>query len=94
MANSVEVLSSGQVVVTEVAEQVIEIRTATTPLTVEVATEGPQGPSGSLIALGDLTDVQDAARVNGSVLCYDAATDTWRGDDINTTLTLTDGGNF
>jgi hypothetical protein len=48
MANSVEVLSSGQVVVTEVAEQVIEIRTATTPLTVEVATEGPQGPEGDV----------------------------------------------
>jgi len=48
MANSVEVLSSGQVLVTEVAEQVIEIRTATTPLTVEVATQGPQGPAGSV----------------------------------------------
>jgi hypothetical protein len=53
MANSVELLSSGQVVVTEVAEQVIEIRTAATPLTVEVATEGPQGTAVGIPTGGD-----------------------------------------
>jgi hypothetical protein len=93
MANSVEVLSSGQVVVTEVAEQVIEIRTATTPLTVEVATEGPQGPA-AFASLSELDDVNVTGRVDKSVLYYDSATSEWKGDDINTVITLTDGGAF
>lgn len=48
MANSIEVTSTGQVVVTEVAEQTIEIVSPTAPLTVEVQTEGPQGPAGDV----------------------------------------------
>jgi hypothetical protein len=44
--------------------------------------------------LGDLANVNDTAKVTGSVLYYDAATSTWRGNDINTVITLTDGGNF
>jgi hypothetical protein len=73
MANSVEVLSSGQVVVTEVAEQVIEIRTATTPLTVEVATEGPQGPAGSVA--GGLPTGGDPGNIliKGSYANYDSS---------------------
>ncbi len=47
MANSIEVISTGQVIVTEVAEQAIEITTAAQPLLVEVQTAGPQGPSGN-----------------------------------------------
>jgi hypothetical protein len=49
MANTVEVISTGQVVVTEIAEQAIELTTAAQPLLVEVQTAGPQGiglPSG------------------------------------------------
>jgi hypothetical protein len=46
MANSVEVISTGQVVVTEVAEQAIELTTAAQPLLVEVQTAGPQGTGG------------------------------------------------
>jgi hypothetical protein len=95
MANSVEVLSTGQVIVTEVAEQVIELTTAAQPLLVEVQTAGPQGPPlDEVLNLGDLANVNDTAKVTGSVLYYDAATSTWRGNDINTVITLTDGGNF
>jgi len=47
MANTVEVISTGQVVVTEVAEQAIDVTTAAQPLLVEVQTAGPQGPSGN-----------------------------------------------
>lgn len=46
MANSVEITNTGQVVVTEVAERVVEVISPTAPLTVEVQTAGPQGPSG------------------------------------------------
>lgn len=52
MANSVEVSSTGQVVVTEVAEQTIEVVSPTAPLTVEVQTAGPQGADGVGIPSG------------------------------------------
>lgn len=51
MANSVEVLSTGQVLVTEVAEQAIALTTAAQPLVVEVQTAGPQGASGDAAGL-------------------------------------------
>lgn len=92
MANSVEVSSTGQVVITEVAEQAIEITSPTAPLTVEVQTAGPQGPP--VTALNDIGDVNTTAAVDKSVLYFDQATSTWRGNDINTITTITDGGNF
>lgn len=105
MANSVEVTSTSQVVVTEVTEQVIEVQAPTAPLTVEVATVGPQGPPGpqgpagtdgadGVTTLAALDDVDVAARVEGSVLYYDTTVSKWKGDDINTKVTLTDGGNY
>lgn len=95
MDNSVEVLSTGQVVITEVEEQVVEVIAPAAPATVVVATAGPQGPPLiSTITMGDLTDVDVDAPVQGSVLYYDSATDRWKGNDINTLTTLTDGGNF
>lgn len=94
MANTVEVSSTGQVVVTEVAEQVIEVISPTAPLTVEVQTAGPQGPVAPAYGLGDLTDVNTSAKVANSVLYYDASSGEWKGDDINTVISLTDGGNF
>lgn len=94
MANSVEVISTGQVVITEVAEHAIELTTAAQPLLVEVQTAGPQGPVASPYGLGDLIDVNTTGKVANSVLYYDNASSTWKGDDINTVTTLTDGGNF
>ena len=94
MANSIEVISTGQVVVTEVAEQTIELTTAARPLLVEVQTAGPQGPAAPAYGLGDLSDVNTAAKVGNSVLYYDSASGVWKGDDINTITTITDGGNF
>lgn len=46
MANSIEVLSTGQVLVKEVAEQTIEVQVPGTLMTVEVSTEGPAGAQG------------------------------------------------
>lgn len=93
MTNIVEVSSTGQVLVAEVAAQAIEVTAPTAPLTVEVQTAGPQGPTATL-GLNDLTDVNTTAKVAGSVLYYDAAAGEWKGNDINTVITLTDGGNF
>lgn len=92
MANSIEVISTGQVIVTEVAEQAIEITTAAQPLLVDVQTAGPQGPP--VTALNDIGDVDASAPVNNSVLYYNSGTGQWRGDDVNTVVSLTDGGNF
>ena len=94
MSNSVEVASTGQVLVSEVAEQTIELIAPAAPATVEVQTQGPQGPEAPPYALGDLTDVNTNAKVNKSVLYYDSASSSWKGDDINTVVTLTDGGAF
>lgn len=91
----VEVNNTGQAVITEVEEQVVEVTAPAAPAAVVVATAGPQGPALlSTITMGDLTDVDATAPVEGSVLYYDSATDRWKGNDINTLTTLTDGGNY
>lgn len=61
---------------------------------IEIATPGPQGPVAPPFNLGDLPNVKIAGAVNKSLLYYDAATDQWKGDDIHTVITLTDGGGF
>ena len=58
--------------------------------TVEITTQGPQGPSGSITGL--TFDV--SAKVDGSVLYYDSASGNFKADTTTTKLTLVDGGNF
>jgi hypothetical protein len=86
MANF-EVDVTRQVLVTEVSQRVVE-----------VSTPGPQGPPGQggseVTELAALSDVDVTGRVAGSVLYYDAGAGEWKGDDINTVVTLTDGGAF
>ena len=100
MANTAAVVSTGQIIITEVAERVVEITTPGTPALVEIAVEGPkgiQGPQGipgTAVPLGALPDVNLQTAVDNSILVYDATTQTWVGKEINTTVTLTDGGNF
>ena len=53
MANTVHIASTGQILVTEVAEQVIEVQAPAMPATVEVITVGPQGVQG-LSAIGSV----------------------------------------
>ena len=58
--------------------------------TVEITTQGPQGPSGSIAGLTfDIT-----GKVNDAVLYYDSSSDTFKADSTTTKLTLVDGGNF
>lgn len=96
MSNSVELASTGQVLVQETTEQVIELIAPTTPVTVEVVTEGPQGgfDVGGGTTLAGLSDVDVNSSVNNSVLYFDLAANKWVGDELNTLVTLTDGGNF
>jgi len=51
----------------------------------EVATE---------LTLNDLADVATGDKTDGSVLYYDSSSSTFKADDVNTKLTLADGGNF
>jgi hypothetical protein len=52
---------------------------------------GPQGPPGSA---GAGFDIDTTARVDKSVVYYDAAAAVFKADTIWTTSTLSDGGNF
>ena len=58
--------------------------------TVEITTQGPQGPAGSLSGL--TFDV--SAKVDGSILYYDSTSGNFKADTTTTKLTLVDGGNF
>jgi hypothetical protein len=62
---------------------------------VTAITQGPQGATGASVSyLSELNDVNVSAKTDGSVLYYDAAASKFLADEINTKITLTDGGNF
>ena len=51
-------------------------------------------PAASATRLQDLSDVLAANKTNGSLLIYDSSVAKFVADDLNTKITLTDGGNF
>ena len=60
--------------------------------TVTAVTQGPQGPQGPAGAGGLVVD--QSAKVDLSVVYYDASAATFKANATWTTTTLTDGGNF
>ena len=58
--------------------------------TVELTTQGPQGPS--FASSG--TTMNDSSKVDGSVVFFDSSSGTFKADSTTTKLTLVDGGNF
>lgn len=72
------------------------------PQVVEIGVIGPQGPQGPIGPVGppgsntlaNLTDVNVNAKVNNSVLYYDQSSSKFVANDVNTIVTITDGGNF
>lgn len=101
MTNSALPTTSNQVLIAVVdgAEPSLVLSVPAQPITVEVITPGPQGPAGVQGEAGSnrldaLEDVAVANRVNQSVLFYDAASGKWIGNDANTIVSLTDGGNY
>jgi len=58
--------------------------------TVEVITAGPQGATFS----SSTKTLDDSARVDGSVIYYDSTAAEYKADNLQTILTLVDGGNF
>ena len=60
--------------------------------TVTVSTQGPQGATG---AAGPASiDIEDSAKINKSVIYYDATAGQYKADSTWTTTSLVDGGNF
>ena len=58
--------------------------------TVEITTQGPQGPAGQISGLNfDIT-----GKVDNALLYYHAASDTFKADNTTTKLTVVDGCNF
>ena len=53
---------------------------------VSVTTVGPQGPKG--------LELDETAKVDGSVIYYDQSSAKFKADATTTKLTLVDGGNF
>lgn len=81
---------SNTVVVTENGSSTV----VTVPVTstVTAITQGPQGPIGPAGPAGIVVD--DAARVDKSIVYYDVSSAQFKADAVWTTKTLTDGGNF
>jgi len=87
MSNSVVVSSvNNTTVVTENGGSTV----VTVPQTsvVTATTQGPQGVAGAGF------DIDSTAKVDKSVVYYDAAASQFKADTTWTTTTLTDGGNF
>lgn len=78
---------SNTVVVTENGSSTVV--TAPVTSTVTAITQGPQGPVGPAGVV-----VDDAAKVDKSIVYYDGSSAQFKADAVWTTTNLTDGGNF
>lgn len=67
---------------------VVQVPTISVATIVAQGPQGPQGPPGPGIF------VNDTAKVDKSVIYYDAGAASFRADSIWTVHSLTDGGNF
>ena len=93
-----------ELIVTPAPEVVIQVTTSeppvvqlTTTAQPQVVTQyaiGPQGPPGTPGSLGAIPDVNATARIDKSLLYYDAASQKFKADATVTTTTITDGGAY
>jgi len=77
--------TNNTVTVTEDGSSTVVQNPVTT--TVTATTAGPQGPPGDF-------DLDQVAKVDKSVIYYDLAANQFKADNVHTTATLADGGNF
>lgn len=96
MTNVVKVVKTQRVVVSEVAVNVLRLRTPPQASTVKVVVPGPQGPPGpqGTQNLADCLDVDVTAVVDRSLLRYDLSTGKWTGSPDTSQSEILNGGNF
>ncbi len=78
-----------QVFIQEDGNDVV-VQSPTSAITTIIA-QGPQGPQGTP---GSGIAVDSIAKVDKSIVYYDAATSSFKADAIWTVFSVTDGGNF
>lgn len=87
--------TQAEITITEENGAITTITTPSAPNIITAYTEGPQGvPGPALQSIGQIPDVDTSAVANGSVLVYDGSVSKFKANDIWTTATLSDGGNF
>jgi hypothetical protein len=64
----------------------VTVTEAQTGAIVQVATVGPAGPKG--------LDLDETAKVDGSIVYYSSSASKFKADNVQTILSLVDGGNF
>ena len=79
--------SQAEVIVNEENGVVTAITTPSARQVLTAVTEGPQGPAGSF-------PLNDTAKVDRSLIYYDAASSSYRAGSTWTTDTVVDGANF
>lgn len=98
MPENVEVIitppPSVTVEVTTTDPPVVQLTVSETPQVVTQYVIGPQGPAGTAGGLGTIPDVNTTAKIDKSLLYYDAASGQFKADASITTTQLTDGGNY
>jgi hypothetical protein len=65
----------------------VTVSTSGQSTVVTATTAGPQGPPGDF-------DLDQVAKVDKSVIYYDLAANQFKADNVHTTESLADGGNF
>ena len=96
-----------QLIITQAPQVEVEVTTAAPPVvqltltpspqivnTIAVGPQGIQGIPGTVSSLTSVPDLDAGARIDKSLLYYDAATARFRLDTTITATTITDGGNY
>jgi len=68
-------------------QNTVTVNSSGSVTTVTATTAGPQGPPGDF-------DLEQASKVDKSVIYYDQTAATFKADAVYTADTLTDGGSF
>lgn len=83
-SNQLVIQEQGKVATVKIVENVVTT----------VIAPGPQGPPGEQGTAGSGIAVNDDAKVDKSIVYYDANSQSFKADALWTLLTVSDGGNF
>ena len=87
--------TQAEITITEENGAITAVTTPSSPAIITAYSEGPQGPAGpALTSLGQIPDVDTSTVTDGSVLVFNAQSAKFKADNVWTTTSLADGGNF